>query len=141
MKERLGLQAAQENEALIAFELEVVSVKLDRFGWSGLSDAMKDRLTADWVDVLGKYDVKEVKRAIATCLSSKPKTPTEYEVEAALLEYRKKALHRAIPAHQKPEPPRVVSDAMKAEADALVAGFVKRIPRNNSEAINQGENT
>ena len=108
VKELCGSQAAQKNEALIAFELEVASVKLDRFGWSGLSQAMKDRLTADWVDVLGGYDVREVKRGIAECLSSKSKTPTEYEVQAAIETYRMAAIRRAAPDRQpQPEPERV----------------------------------
>lgn len=127
MTERCGLQAAQENEALIAFELEVVSVKLDRFGWSALSQAMKDRLTADWVDVLGGYDAREVKRGIADCLSSKPKTPNEYEVKAAIEAYRASAMRRAAPdPTPEPQAPRVVSAEQKASADAMVAGFARR---------------
>ena len=124
VSERSGLEAAQKNRTLLAFELEVVSVKLDRFGWSGLSQAMKDRLTADWVDVLGAYDVREVKRAIADCLSSKPKMPTEYEVKSKVEAYRGDAVRRAVPdVSPEPEQPRVVDADMKARADAIVAGF------------------
>ena len=98
-------------------------MKLDRFGWSGLSQAMKDRLTADWVDVLGMYDVKEVKRGIGECLSSKPKTPTEYEVKAAIEAYRAAAIRRAAPDPQ-PEPERVEATL---ESRARVAEMVAEL--------------
>jgi len=127
VSERCGLEADQKNRTLLAFELEVVSVKLDRFGWSDLSQAMKDRLTADWVDVLSAYDVREVKRGIADCLSSKPKMPTEYEVKAKVEAYRAAAFRRAAPdATPAPELPRVVDADMKARADAMVAQFASR---------------
>ena len=123
MKELCGSQAAQQNQALIAFELEVASVKLDRFGWSGLSQAMKDRLTEDWVDVLSMYDVKEVKRGIGECLSSRPKTPTEYEVKAAIEAYRAAAIRRAAPDPM-PEPERVEATP---ESRARVAEMVAEL--------------
>lgn len=117
-------------------------MKLDRFGWSGLSQAMKDRLTADWVDVLGAYDVREVKRAIADCLSSKPKMPTEHEVKAKVEAYRADAVRRAVPdVSPEPEQPRDYSPealaARRALSAELLGNSAKRIPRSHGEAVAQ----
>ncbi len=100
----------------MAFELEVVSTKLDRFGWGQMADAMKDRLTLDWCDVLSPYRLEEVKRACAEIMASKPKDATnEKQVEVYINANRAKVL-AAIPAQ--PETYETVKDRITPEAHA-----------------------
>jgi hypothetical protein len=68
-------------------------MKLDRFGWAQMADAMKDRLTLDWCDVLSPYRLEEVKAACAAIMARRPKDATnEKQVEVDILASRTKVL-------------------------------------------------
>lgn len=124
VSERLGRQADFENAALIAYELEVVSRKVDRFGWTAggkaltpyqkkAEDDIKQRLTDDWTAVLRPYRIDEVRRGISDCLERKPgKCPTEHEVKARIEARRRGAVDAAIPA---PEPQEQLKEKLKWE--------------------------
>ena len=96
----------------MAFELDVVSQKVQRFGWGDMAKAMKDRLTEDWVSVLGEFPLAEVKRAIGDCLEVDPKCPTEQAVKVAIQKRRAAAMQRA----SKPEPPEPKPEKVSPEA-------------------------
>ena len=111
----------------MAFELDVVSQKVQRFGWGDMAKAMKDRLTEDWVSVLGEFPLAEVKRAIGDCLESDPKKcPTEQAVKVAIQKRRAAAMQRV----SKTEPPEPKPEKVSPEAAQRIveeAGFkVKR---------------
>ena len=127
VSERLGLEQAAQNRTLLAFELDVVSQKVQRFGWGDMAKAMKDRLTEDWVSVLGEFPLAEVKRAIGDCLEADPKKcPTEQAVKVAIQKRRAAAMQRV----SKPEPPEPKPEKVSPEAAQRIveeAGFkVKR---------------
>lgn len=99
MSERFDPQQEAQNAAVVSFELEVTSAKVDRFGWRDLSPEMKQRLSDDWTAVLRAYPIAEVRRGIADCLDANPRRcPNEHEVKAKILKRRGEAMQRADPA-------------------------------------------
>lgn len=98
MSERFDPQQEAQNAAVVSFELEVTSAKVDRFGWRDLSPEMKQRLSDDWTSVLRAYPIAEVRRGIADCLDENPRRcPNEHEVKAKILKRRGQAMQRAAP--------------------------------------------
>ncbi|MEH6836039.1 hypothetical protein [Falsihalocynthiibacter arcticus] len=65
---------------MVANELEVVSSKIDRFGWAQMSDALKDRILMDWMAALQDYALHEVQAAIKQIQADKPKDATNEEL-------------------------------------------------------------
>lgn len=95
VKERYDQQQEEQNAALVAFELDVVSQKTQRFGWHGMDERMKQRLTDDWTDVLRVYPIAEVRRGIADCLAEYPRTcPNEDAVKVKITARRSAAAQR-----------------------------------------------
>lgn len=128
VKERFGSQQEEQNAALVAFELNIVSLKVGRFGWEQMDAGFKDRLTADWVSVLEDFPINEVRRGIGDCLEEFPRTcPTEHAVKAAIMARRSKAI-RSAPKPPQPEPPRQeLTDEERAQrkafAEKVLNGF------------------
>lgn len=134
VSERYGSDQYQQNRTLICFELEIASRKVDRFGWDALDDAVKDRLTQDWADVLDRFPLAEVQRGIGDRFGVKPsKCPNEYEVKAAIDARRAKALRdRPQPAPPEAAKDRGTAEERQAAAEAILAqtGFApKRMPK------------
>jgi len=78
---------------VVSFELEAVSIKTDRFGWSQMSAKMKDRLTQDWCEALSPYRYEEIKNACNKILMNNPKHVTnEQQVKRQILKERVHAL-------------------------------------------------
>lgn len=103
------------------FELEVVSTKVDRFGWHNLSPRVKDRLTQDWHDVLSDYPVREVRRAILDCLGeNSKKCPNELDVKHKIEQRRQKALSLAPKEYKQPKKQNEDTPEQKKEIDELV---------------------
>lgn len=126
VKERFDPQQEAQNAAVVAFELEVVSTKVDRFGWRDLSERMKQRLIDDWTDVLRKYPIAEVRRGIGDCLKDNPKRcPNEHEVEAKVIKRRAEAMERlprtAPPTEERAEITDEERAARKAGAEQILA--------------------
>ena len=91
--EQLESDDLAKHRSLICFELERVSVKVDRFGWSQMSARMKDALTEDWGDALDAYRLKEVKDALAWMLGASPKHCTnEQQVKKVIEKERTRRL-------------------------------------------------
>ncbi len=112
MGERFGQQKEFENAALVSFELEVVSTKVDRFGWRDLSQDMKQRLSDDWTSALRDYPIAEVKRGISDCLDENPRRcPNEHEVKAKVIKRRGQAMAKA------PKQPELIAKSEVTEGD------------------------
>ena len=116
VNERCDPQQEAQNAALVAFELNIVSLKVGRFGWEQMDPAFKDRLSDDWVDVLRVFPIAEVKRGIGDCLEAFPRVcPTEQAVKAAIMKRRAKAVAKTPKAIPQPEPTADITDAERAE--------------------------
>ncbi len=74
-------------------ELEFASCKVDRFGWEQMKPHVKKRLNEDWINVLGKYPLAEVQRAIAAWFATgASKAPHEGQVARLIEAGRRGAL-------------------------------------------------
>lgn len=81
----LGLQELDNHRALVAVEMEVLAVKVDRFGWNRMSDAMKDRLISGRMNVLQDFHLGEIQDACAKSLGANPrKCPNEIEIKGLI---------------------------------------------------------
>lgn len=120
----LGPQELARHKAEVAFELEVVSRKIDRFGWESMPEGLRKRLLVDWITALADYTVAEVRAAIAAILADKPDHATnEQKVRAVILTHRKERL-AAVPAPAPRQEHRPTPDPeMKARVDAIVKSF------------------
>lgn len=138
VQERFDPQQEAQNAAVVGFELEVVSTKVDRFGWRDLSDQMKQRLTDDWTDVLRKYPIAEVRRGIGDWLKSNPrKCPNEHDVEACIMARRGAAMQSAVPSPAKdPEEPRERVSPDRAAEILKEMGMT----RDRLDGVTRGEN-
>jgi hypothetical protein len=114
----------KKHRSLVAFELEAVSTKLDRFGWSQMSSAMKDRLTKDWCNVLSPFRLEEVQNACAAIMARKPKDATnEQQVKVEINAARSKLL-ASTPKLPEPEAqPREVASAEFRQAEMERVGW------------------
>jgi hypothetical protein len=79
-----------KHRALVAFELEVLSKKVDRFGWDrDRNTPAQDRQLVDWMDALQDYQLDEVQRACKIAIEDNPnKCPNEGHIKAIILRNR-----------------------------------------------------
>ena len=119
LSKSLGSQELAEHRALVAFELEVLSKKVDRFGWDrDRGSASHDRLLMDWMDALQDYPLAEVQAACRAAVEANPnKMPNEGHVKAQIIAARAKVL-AALP---KPVDPPKPAPVTAAEAEAILA--------------------
>lgn len=113
------------HRAALGIELEVVSAKVDRFGWGKMPDALRIRLRQDWMDTLQDYGVDEVRAACAEALEDNPREATnEGRIKARIIAARARRL-AAVPKPIEPEPETRKPDAATraAQAAELLAGF------------------
>lgn len=109
------------HRALLAVELEVVSVKVDRFGWAQMNDTLRKRLRQDWVDALQDFALAEVQDACKVALGGNAKDAVnEEKIKALVLVDRARRL-AAIP---KPSLPDTESQRPDAETRARIAAEV-----------------
>lgn len=145
MSERLGSEELARHRTLLAFELEVVSQKVQRFGWLDMAREVKDRLTQEWVDCLDPFPIAEVKRGISDCLDADHrKCPTEQAVRVAIQRHRAAAVRKAPKDTAEPqEATRDFSDeavaARRALSAELLGGVAQSVsaPKPQSEAETQ----
>jgi hypothetical protein len=112
----------------VAFELEVISKKVDRFGWDrDRNTPAQDRLLIDWMDALQDYPVDEVRAACRMHTQEKPnKVPNEGHIKAIIIRERGRVA-ASQPKPVQPDPPRPSpTPEQKAKADELVAQFARR---------------
>lgn len=110
----LDSQDFTKHRAMVAFELEVLAKKLDRFGWErDRETAAHDRLVMDWMLALQDYPLAEVQAACRAWVSENPRRmPNEGDILAQIGAAR--ARHVSLrPRHddEQPKPPPVSKDA------------------------------
>jgi len=125
----LGSQEFKQHRATVAFEMEVLAKKVDRFGWDrDRGTAAQDRLIMDWMDALGDYPLSEIQAACNAAVLADPKRmPNEGHVVAHIMaaRQRKAAQHKARnPAPQ--EPARKTVDKAEAAKIMAAAGFTPK---------------
>lgn len=94
---------------MVAFELEVLAKKLDRFGWErDRQTAAHDRLVMDWMLALQDYPLAEVQAACRAWVAENPrKMPNEGDILAQINVARARhvaALPRRVEEPQRPQP-------------------------------------
>ena len=116
----LDSQELAKHRALVAFELEVLAKKHDRFGWDrDRGTATQDRLITDWMNALQNYTLAEIQGACGEFTSEFPdKTPNEGHIRKIIIANRKKAI-RSLP--KAPEPEREPAATKEQAADILKA--------------------
>jgi hypothetical protein len=71
---------------MLGFELEVMSKKVDKFGWDQERGTdVQDRVIRDWMDALQGFPLDDVKAACRTWIMKNPrKMPNEGDILAIL---------------------------------------------------------
>jgi len=131
LRTSLDSQDLKKHRAMVAFELEVLAMKLDRFGWERARETpTQDRLIQDWMDTLQDYPLDEIKAGITACLDDRPtKMPHERDVLFQVMKIRARKLIKPREVVENVNPP--PTEAEKARINALLAetGFApKRFP-------------
>ena len=119
----LDSQELAKHRALVAFELEVLAKKHDRFGWDrDRGTATQDRLITDWMNALQNYTLAEIQKACGEFTSEFPdKAPNEGHIRKIIIANRKKEI-RSLPKPPEPErePAATKEQAAKILRDAGV---------------------
>lgn len=107
LSKSLDSQALAKHRALVAFELEVMAVSLDRFGWQrDRGKPAQDRMVTDWMDVLQDYPVDEIAAACRQAVLDNPnKMPNYGHVRKQIIKERGRQLALQ-PKPVEPERPR-----------------------------------
>ena len=124
LSKSLDSQSLDRHRAMVGFELEVLSKKVDRFGWDRDRETpAHNRLMLDWMDALQDYPLDEVQAACRAAVQANPnRMPNEGHVKAQIIAARAKVV-AALP---KPvEPHRVIKRGNPAAAAGILeaAGF------------------
>lgn len=108
----------------MAFELEVLSKKVDRFGWErDRGTPAQDRQLLDWMDALHDFPLSEVQAACKIAIQENPnKCPNEGHVRKIIVRERGKVV-AALP---KPSPAEPRKPAPTAEERARMADYAAR---------------
>lgn len=116
------------HRAALGIELEVVSAKVDRFGWGKMPEALRIRLRQDWMDALQDYALDEVRAACAEALEENPRDATnEGRIKARIIAARARRL-AALPKPLEPQPaPRKPDAATRAAQAAELLPTFKRM--------------
>lgn len=122
LRKSLASPALTEHRAMLALELEVLSKKVDRFGWDrDRNSPAHDRLVIDWMDALQDYPLDEVRAACRAFIAGNPnKPPHEGHILALIEAARVKFLQdqaRAKPPE--PEPPRPAPISKEAAREIM----------------------
>lgn len=92
LSKSLGSQEFKRHQATVAFELEVLAKKVDRFGWErDRNSPAHDRLVLDWIAALADYPLAEVQDACRVAIQKSPsKMPNEGHVLNIIRSARKR---------------------------------------------------
>lgn len=88
----LASQDLDRHRAMLGLELEIMSKKLDRFGWDRDRDTpAHDRIVIDWMDALQDFPLSEVQAACRQWLRDSPrKMPNEGDIFSIISEQRRR---------------------------------------------------
>ena len=106
------------HRAALAIELEVQSIKVDRFGWNAMNEALRKRLRQDWVDALQDYGIEEVRAACRTALAGNVRDAVNEEKIRGLVIADRGHRLAAIPAAGLDAAPGATEDRIPASAEA-----------------------
>lgn len=123
----LAPQGLKEHRAMVGFELEVLSRKLDRFGWDRMDQRVKMRLMQDWIAALQDYPLDEIQSAITAILGRGDKSPNEHQVKAEILKARGIVAREFQRQNPTQEPERERPSKEKAAAILRAAGYSPRV--------------
>jgi len=126
-----GQKAARRGAELRAI-LEVASAKIDRFGWNGMDQHIKDQICSDWCDLLSQYTLAEVRAGVDAVFSAsggKLKSINEFQVQAEIRKSHREFLATLPKRAEAPEPPTERVSKERAAEIIAQAGFApKRMP-------------
>lgn len=124
LSKSLGSQDLALHRAKVAFELEVLAKKVDRFGWDrDRGTPAQDRLITDWMKVLQDYPIEEVQAACQKAIIADPKNcPNEGHIVRIITKQRGLSILGI--SKQEPEAPK---EEATPESRARVAAMVAEI--------------
>jgi hypothetical protein len=89
--------ALERHKAYLGLELEVLSRKLDRFGWDSMDPAIRTRLRADWMNALADFTLDEVQAACRVALRNKAKDALNEETIVGIIQSNRARIVAALP--------------------------------------------
>jgi uncharacterized protein (DUF1778 family) len=89
--------ALERHKAALGLELEVLSRKLDRFGWDSMDGMIRTRLRADWMNALADFTIDEVQDACREALRNKAKDALNEETIVGLIQAKRSRIVAALP--------------------------------------------
>lgn len=91
LKTSLGSSDFKKHKALVAFELECLSSKYNRYGWErDRGSPMHSRMITDWIDTLAEFSISEIQKACQAAVLENPnKMPNEGHIRAKIMQTRK----------------------------------------------------
>jgi hypothetical protein len=115
---------------MVGFELEVLSKKVDRFGWDrDRGTPSHDRQMLDWMDGLQDFQLDEVQAACNQAIIDRPnKCPNEGHIRNLIMRERGKIM-ASIPKQPPPiqaVEPVTMSAHDRAEYKATLENFIDR---------------
>lgn len=127
LSKSLDSRAFDKHRATVAFELEVLAKKVDRFGWDRDRETpAQDRLITDWMDALADFTLEEVKAACKQAILDNPnKCPNEGHVRR-IIEKRRDAIAARFKEYTPPEEPKPAGTADSSAAIFKEVGFNPR---------------
>jgi hypothetical protein len=87
----------ERHKAHLGLELEVLSRKLDRFGWDSMDPAIRTRLRADWMSALADFTIDEVQEACRIALRNKAKDALNEETIVGIIQSNRARIVAALP--------------------------------------------
>lgn len=127
MTKSLPPHELERHRAALGLELEVMSRKLDRFGWDQMDPTIRTRLRADWADALADFTIDEVQAACREALGGKPAEAMNEERIAGIVQRNRGRVVASLPKPAEPFREREPVDKGAAQAIVDAAGFgVKR---------------
>ena len=97
MTKSLPPPALERHKAFLGLELEVLSRKLDRFGWDSMDPAIRTRLRADWMNALADFTLDEVQAACRVALRNKAKNALNEETIVGIIQRNRARIVAALP--------------------------------------------
>lgn len=121
LSKSLGSQELLEHKATIAFELEVMAKKMDRFGWErDRGNKAHDRIVMDWMNVLCEFPLAEVQAACQKWVQQTPrKMPNEGDIRSLIMAAREKYVKSLTAPPEAPREERV----SKEKADEILEKY------------------
>tara|TARA_R110000782_G_scaffold218427_1_gene305812 strand:- start:29073 stop:29468 length:396 start_codon:yes stop_codon:yes gene_type:complete len=116
----------ERHKAHLGLELEVLSRKLDRFGWDSMDAAIRTRLRSDWMNALADFTIDEVQEACRIALRNKAKDALNEETIAGIVLSSRARIVAALPKPAEQPTERKPIDKEAADRILAEAGFAPK---------------